>query len=703
MSTPAATAAGSVGPGAARGWLPWVLLAAVLLPFHPLWIDFEQVRRGLLLLAAGACLLALPRLPRVRGEAVLLALVAGLAASGGVQWLLQTLRADAGHPVSFQPWEAGYRLLHWLSLWVVLRAGAAAGTTGLPAFASALAATSLFGLLQRLGLGAIEGYGVEREPVSLFGNGNVAAEWTAIAAMLVAAAADRTAAPRHRALGDAALGLAAAYLVVNQSRSGLLALPAGLLLLAWLRRRHGGVRPLAVAAGGALVGWLLSVAAPLPPPADAAAARAAQQRAVATLQVRLEIAKGASRLIAESPLLGHGPGQFVVHYPRVRSAAEIEASSQGRQFATEVRTAHDDWLELLVEGGAPAFVLFAALVFVLQRRHPDRARLLPLFVLLLLMFVRAPLGNAPAAVAALWLVGRTDERPRPPARWRRPLAVLLGLVLIAAGALPVAGNTAFVPYVRAQAAGVQPPVGAARAAAACMPFEPRWFEVLAREQLFAGDLAQAAHHAARALRLRPHHPELHVLLGEVLARGGRLGEATAVAEQALRLDPSHPELRVLRSAALAQQGRIDEAIAAVVVDPHPVLRAQLAAHFRSLAEVCRQRGLADGAARLRAEHHFLAAADRLGRTDAESLAATGEHVRALFQALQDAGALRTDLRPYVVSALHLLDLGKPDAAADLGEPAARHGGALAAWQKQLLGEQLARLEALPAWRPALQR
>ena len=45
-------------------WLPWVCLGLLALPFHPLWVDFEQVRRGLLLVLVGALLCALPRLPR---------------------------------------------------------------------------------------------------------------------------------------------------------------------------------------------------------------------------------------------------------------------------------------------------------------------------------------------------------------------------------------------------------------------------------------------------------------------------------------------------------------------------------------------------------------------------------------------------------------------------------------------------------------
>ena len=37
---------------AAPRWLAAVFVALLALPFHPLWVDAEQVRRALLLLAA---------------------------------------------------------------------------------------------------------------------------------------------------------------------------------------------------------------------------------------------------------------------------------------------------------------------------------------------------------------------------------------------------------------------------------------------------------------------------------------------------------------------------------------------------------------------------------------------------------------------------------------------------------------------------
>jgi tetratricopeptide (TPR) repeat protein len=677
-------------PRTLPAWLAPVGIGLLVVPFHPLWLDFEQVRRGVLLVLTGAALLLLRRLPAVRGERVCFGLLAVLAISTGVNWLGDLATADPNQLRAFQPWEAAYRLAHWLGLWVVLRLGLAVRERLAVPLAALLLGAAAFGVLQRVGLAEFAGYGAPREPVSVFGNLNVAAEWTAIAAIAVAVLP--TARPWLRL---AALVAAGAYLAANQSRSGLVALPVGLVLLTLLRRR--AALPLLAAAGAGLVlGLLLDVAAPRPAPPDRAAETAAQKRATATLDVRFEIAKSASRLFAEAPLLGHGPGQFAIEYPRHRSQTEIEASSHGRQFASEVRTAHDDWIELLVDGGLPALLLFAAALFALQRGTKDMAALLPLFVLLLLMLVRSPLGNAPCVALALLLAGQSAPAA-PPRRFARPLAMLCGVLLVGLGALPIVAHTAFVPYLAARARGEQPPVAAVRTAAAWMPFEPRWLQVLAQEQLFADDLAGARRTAAAALGLRPYDPQLYLLLGEVLARGGSFDRAEQLARHAIRFDPGHPELRLLLGTSLARQGRVDDAIAVLATEPHAVLKAQLPQVFADLAAVATRNDERATAAKLEVERHVLLVLERLGDPSPSALAAAGEHVKALLAAQRAAGTLQQDPRGYLVGALHALDLGQPDTVLALGTRAKQTGAKLLPWQRDLFGAQLQRLSAYEDW------
>jgi O-antigen ligase len=698
-------------PRVAR-WLPALFLALLVLPFDPFWLDAEQCRRGLLLVLAGAALIAVPALRPVAGERWLLALVCAFVVSAVIAWTGDAWFRDANAPATFQLHDAASRIAHWLALAVVLRLGAASGGAAAagPVFVVLLAVTSAFGLLQSLGLAAIEGYGVEREPVSVFGNLNVAAEWTTIAALVVAVALPELSA-RWRAAALTALALAGAYTVVDGSRSGLLALPLGLVLLAVLRRRAGGaLLPVAAAAAGAALGALqLQLGATQLPPASPAAAmlRPDAERGSKTVEVRLEIAKGTGRLFAQSPVFGLGPGQFPVHYPRVRSEREIELSSHGRQFASEVRTAHDDWLELLVDGGAIALLLFAAAVFALQRAQRDKARLVPLFALLVLMLVRAPLWNAPAAAAALWLVGAPDARAAV-RRWHRAAAIAIGLALVALGVPVLLGNHFAARYQQQVRAREQPDAALLTTAAGWLPFEPRLFQLLSQEQLLARDHDGAQRAAAKALRLRPFDPQLHVHLGEALAQARQYRAALEVAVHGLAIDPPNPALRVLRSVALAQLGDADAAVLAVAVDPHPVLRSSLAQHFRDLVQVAVQlpdRSAAErAAARFHVEHHFVAAVDGLGDTSAAGIAARNEHVREMTVAMRaDESGRRPivpDARPLLFGALAALDRGEITEANKWGASASQFR-ALAPWERALLGDHLERLRTLDGWQAFL--
>lgn len=685
-------------------WLPWVFLGLLVLPFHPYWVDFEQLRRALLLLLTGGSLLYLPSLRAVAGERFVWLFVLGMALSASINWCADVIGKDENEAHSFQTWEALYRLAHWVAFVVVLRLGAALGSRRATqlgtTFAVLLAATAAFGVLQRLGLAEIAGYGVDREPVSVFGNLNVASEWTAIAAAAVAVLL-----PPSR-LGLAAIGLAGAYLLVNGSRSGMVAMPVALGLLAVLRRdqRVTALLPLGAAAAGALLGWLMTMVATTPL-ADHGAELAERKRSTATLQVRLQIAVGATRLFAESPVFGQGPGQFAVQYPRVRTDAEIELSSNGRQFATEVRTAHDDWLELLVDGGLPGLLLFAAALLALQRGQRDKQRLVPLFALLLLMLVRAPLLNAPAAVAALLLVATLAARPAGATASAARLwgTRLVGLLLLALSIPPIAAQLAMIPYVRAAALDQDAPVAAANAAVSWMPWEPRWLQVQSQELLASGNLAGARVAAAKALQLRPFDPELALRLGEVLSRGTAYDEAARIALFALDNDPQNPELRVLLSTALLLRGQADAAVDAVVVEPHPRLRAQLRNHFRGLAEQARLRGDEASAARMRFEQHFLEALDTLGDTSASGLDASATAVRHLLASQSEANRKATDLRGYAVAALQALDVDAVDTAEKLGAAADTLGIAMLPWQRALFGERLRRLASLPGWSAALAR
>lgn len=679
--------------------LPWLCLGLLVLPFHTLWVDFEQVRRGLLLLLTGTVMFLWPRLPHIRGERAVWMFLGGLAVCTIVQVAVQSSFHDDNTPWSFQPWEAAYRIAHWFALFVLMRMGAMMPRAQLAAaIASMVLLTSLFGIMQRLGLAEIGGYGVEREPVATLGNLNVASEWTAIAGTAVAVLA-KNVKQSMRWLPIAALAMAAAYLMINPSRSGKVAMAAALILLAVMRRKQRELLPLLIAAGGALLGVLLTTAAPTPQLSDTAMKKELE-RGTVTLDVRFEIARGSTQLFGESLIFGKGPGQFAVEYPRVRSQEEIEASSHGRQFPTEVRTAHDDWLELLIDGGIVALVLFALMLFSLQRGTRDRTHLVPMFALLLLMLVRAPIGNAPAAAVAFLLIGNPVSVPPLSGVRRRVttvLAIAAGMALLWLGIKPVAGNAAFVPYLRAQRDHGAVPMDAVQNSIWWMSYEPRWLEVEARNCMRSGDLQRAAFLAARALELRPFSPPLMVLLGEVLSNGNRYGEAIAVAKQGLELDAKNPELTILMSASLAQLGDVDRAIEAVVIEPHQVVRDGLQTHFTSLGELAKKRGENKQATRFAIEAGFVGLADLFGATSAEALALMGQMNRKLDTWTKDLNRSAADTRYLVTAALEALDRGRDNLATKYAEIYKLRSAPLKAWQVAILGKHIERLRTVPGW------
>jgi hypothetical protein len=134
-----------------------------------------------------------------------------------------------------------------------------------------------------------------------------------------------------------------------------------------------------------------------------------------------------------------------------------------------------------------------------------------------------------------------------------------------------------------------------------------------------------------------------------------------------------------------------------------VLRARLAELFRSLAELAERSQDPAGAARYRVERHFVQAIDALGDPSPAGLAATGEHVKLLLQSMRAADLLGKDLRGHVVSSLHFLELGQPDAALQLGGDAQKLGVPLRDWQRELLGDKLAPLGRIDSWREPLLR
>jgi O-antigen ligase len=666
-------------------WLPWLLLGLLLLPFHPYWLDFEQVRRGLLLVVVGiAAAVTASRWQRPDARLVLLA--------AAMSWpVVGTLLAKESSHLD------GEIAVYCVALWICAQVGTTLPiATWSPALPCLLAATSLYGIAQRLGIAEFAGYGAVGEPVSVFGNLNVAAEVTCTG--LAACMALGLTKPRWPLL---ALVVGGAYLPINGSRSSLVALAA---VAAWLifavpAELPRKLRLLGYLGLGMALGFVIHAVGPAPFRAvEPSAVVQVEARRSTTLEVRSEIAQSCFSMIHDAPLLGRGIGGFAIDYPRYRSQREIELSTFDRQFAACPQTAHNDYLQLAVEGGLPALLLWLFAGLAILRSASARAHLLPLAALLGLACVRAPLWNAPCAALALWfaLAPRSDAVPHSHApAWRRLLGFALGLALVWFGLQPWLANQDAAAYQASRARGGTPDLAALSRAAQHGFTQPKIEQLLAAEYLDRdratprADAADPAHTQAlaaiqRALDARPNDPALHLRLAEIrIARG-----ETALCKQALQaaaaLDHGDPQLQLQLASLAFREGQPDIAVQLLYQDPHWRLLAELAPTLDQFAELTKGAKNPAPHLRYRAEAALRRALDACGQHGEQAQQLALDRFAAAKQACA-AAEMPRDPRFLALIALLALDAEDPvqadrAAAALLGKP-------LEPWQVIALGRE----------------
>lgn len=672
-------------PGANGSRIAAALVVLLAIPFDPDWIDFEAARRGVLWLALGLVAIASPAAfdRRAIGDRWLLLLAA---------WMGLGAIANASSLVAF---DAVARCGAWCAMWLLWRAGANADQRAISGAAAwALVVAAVVGVAQRVGVPCW--IGGPDEPVSLFGNRNVAAEFVSVAGAVVAARrADRP------TLSLVALLLAGLYATANGSRSGLVALPlGGMAAAAWdcsgasrLARLRGTIAPV-------VIGMALGLALPSGNVgAIAAAPLPGATTRTETLEVRVEIAKGALRMAMDAPLIGHGPGQFQVVYPRYRSQREIELSSLGRTEMRRVGTAHDDWLETAVEGGAAALLLLLAF-FVARLRQRDAAAA-PLVALAALMLVRAPLGNAPAVALALLASSRplgaalsAHASAGSSALARRALGLALALL----GSTILAGSTCVARFV--ESAASEPDVAWLERATSLSPFDPTSWQLLANERARAAksraDAESALEAANRAVALRPDEPSYRLLRADLLRMCGRTREARADIAAVAKLDPGEPQTQIQLAGLYATEGNFDAALVALATDPPPALRAVLATQIDELASAAEAASNPEAGSRLRAEAAFVRALDAMREATPRSdllAKARFDEAKSLFAAAR----MESDIRPLALLAALSLRTGQGGIAESAGDLATKRASTLAPWQWMLLREVAEPLRSVASW------
>lgn len=540
--------------------LPWLLLLPALLfvtPLSPIaddpyphlagtgWAAFALLPLALLLLARGA---------RARG-AWPFALALGWA-------LLSFLLAPVHDTFEARRACVGLALLP-----AAFAGGSALDAGGRRVFWSALVGLSAlwtgFALLSGLGEGSLAG---------LLGDTGSLSQAALPGAAIGAAWFARESGAR-RVAGVVALGLFLLHVAAAPVLAGAHTLLAGLLLATWRGSVRGRGRLLALT--------LVTLLAPFVGMAARQAwsgvaptmegAPSSPSHSLTGLGVRGLVWTSAMGLVAESPLVGAGPGQFQAAFPPHRDPREIELSRHGvcSELDTEVEHAHNDWLQGfcdlgLVGGGLFALGLLLAWRSALRALSDDELMPAAMAALALLVnaFVHAPFSANPAvAPLAMGLFGSlvgASEGAAP----RRSVAAIL--------ALPVLGAALFAgPLVRvgsalrahvAVARELEPllapggPTDDVRAPALVERLRASVTEALLAAPdavparlLAARELGGSAEAWDRVLALRPAAVEAWEQSGTEQARAGRVAEARERYARALALSPTHP--RILRNLA----------------------------------------------------------------------------------------------------------------------------------------------------------
>jgi O-antigen ligase len=219
----------------------------------------------------------------------------------------------------------------------------------------------------------------------------------------VAAALHRS----HRWAWTAALALQLGALAATRSFASLLALGAALLSLAWTRPSRAPAeprswRPWALAAGAVAVLLLL-----VPWGRSLGSALAGRRYLWAV----------SAPHVVDHPVLGHGPGGFVTHWPGWEAAYwEAGAPETERRFVAPQNHAHNDYVEWLLElglaGTVPRVLLLLAALLAGRRavRTRDRALTAALAALCARALVDFPFSR-PAELCLLAVLVSLSLRP----------------------------------------------------------------------------------------------------------------------------------------------------------------------------------------------------------------------------------------------------------------------------------------------------
>jgi O-antigen ligase len=405
----------------------------------------------------------------------------------------------------------------------------------LAALAAAVVVGAATGLIQAYGLVTSDLASATRAPGGTFGNRNFMAHMAAIGLPLLILVALQARRRRDFALAGAGLALTTAALVLSRSRAAWLGAAACLVFLAvegfWIGRLGADpwIRRRTLALGSAaLAGLLLALALPNrlnwrseSPYLDSLAGVANYKEGSG--RGRLIQYGNTLEMAGDHPVLGVGPGNWPVHYPKYRSPGD--PSFDADDAIPTNPWPSSDWMAFLAERGLPASLLLVvvgasialgawARVRHRTRRAPDLGDVTIVATLIALVVVGAfdAVLLLPAPTFFIWTtVGALATAPRPvrvvplsPAARRR-----LTLAVAIAGTPLLAHSLSQVAAMAIAGDGGR---DALQLAARADPGSYRIHMLLAEQWRTASRCDRARPHAERAAHLYPEHPAPRALL-----------------------------------------------------------------------------------------------------------------------------------------------------------------------------------------------
>jgi hypothetical protein len=400
------------------------------------------------------------------------------------------------------------------------------------------------GVVVAAGTALLQAYGVEsglfaerRAPGGVFGNRNFMAHFVALGTPLLLLATLESRRRREVWLPAAGAVILGAALVLSRSRAAWLgALAAGSILAVeglWFGRLWRDVisrRRILVFALGLAVGGLLALVLPNTLEWRSESPYLDSLKDVANYKEgsgagRLVQYGNSLRIAADHPLLGVGPGNWPVAYPRYTTPGD--PGFDAGDFIPTNPWPSSDWIASLAERGVPATAALVAAVTALVVGAWRRWRLAPettegaeSLTLILIVATTAVVGSfdavllLPAPTLFVWgtlgLLTRQPRRSVGEIALDRTHAVRLAWALVGVGALFAARSAGQLGAMMAY--GTAGRLADMERAAVIDPGSYRIRMLLGYAWRNRGRCDRAREHAARAQRLFPNHPAPRQLL-----------------------------------------------------------------------------------------------------------------------------------------------------------------------------------------------